>query len=208
MRSIIGDNTGRLDVSRETLDRLEMFGSLVIKWNKAINLIAKSSEAEIWQRHIVDSAQLIEFIPKNAQTLCDLGSGGGFPGIVIAVIAREILPDLTVTLVESDKRKAVFLGQAARDLGLSVSVKSCRIEDLPAQNADVISARALSALVELLPFAVRHLKLGGTAIFPKGSSATREIEIARREWAFDLSGKSSRTSEDGRILVLKEIVHV
>lgn len=208
MTTIFGENPGQLDVSRETLDRLEAFGSLVLKWNKAINLIARSSQSEIWRRHIIDSAQLIDLIPKDARTLCDLGSGGGFPGIVIAVVAKEILPDLRVTLVESDKRKAVFLGQAARDLGMDVAVKTCRIEDLPAQNADVISARALSALVELLPFAERHLKPGGIAIFPKGNAATQEIEVARQRWSFDLSEKPSRTSEEGKILVLKEIVHV
>jgi 16S rRNA (guanine527-N7)-methyltransferase len=208
MRSDLCDVPEWLNVSRETTDRMKFFHALVLKWGKAINLVARTGQAEIWQRHVLDSAQLIQFIPDSARELCDLGSGGGFPGIVIAILAQEVLPNLNVTLVESDKRKAVFLGQAIRELQIKSTVKMCRIEQLPQQSADVISARALSPLVELLPFAARHLRLGGVAIFPKGASAANEVEEARRAWTFQLDAQSSRTSADAKILILKDIAHV
>jgi 16S rRNA (guanine527-N7)-methyltransferase len=197
-----------LDVSRETIDQLALFKGLVEKWNHAINLVAKGQEAEIWSRHILDSAQLIQSMPVNAKKWCDLGSGGGFPGIVIAVIAKAHFANVRVSLVESDKRKAVFLTQAARELGLDVKVESCRIEELAPQEADVVSARALSSLSDLLALTQRHLKRDGTAIFPKGLSADREIELARQEWNFTVNECPSHTSEQGKILVLKDIEHV
>lgn len=197
-----------LDVSRETVEKLVLFQELVEKWNNTINLVAKGQASEIWIRHVLDSAQLIDHMPSNTRTWCDLGSGGGFPGIVIALIAQAHFPNLLVSLVESDKRKAVFLSQAARELGLDVKVETCRIEELLPQAADVVSARALSSLSDLLPLAMRHLKRDGTAIFPKGLSVDREIELAQREWRFNISEHLSHTSVGAKILVLKDIEHV
>ena len=160
-----------MNVSRETLDRLFSFCDLVEKWNPAINLISKSGIAEIWNRHIIDSAQLFQQMPDRAREWCDLGSGGGFPGIVLAILAKQLQPNAQVILVESDRRKSVFLAQASRLLDIDVRVKTQRIEELEPQNADVLSARALAPLSDLCGYAYRHLKPDGVAIFPKGAAA-------------------------------------
>lgn len=197
-----------LDVSRETYDKLQAFQALVEKWNPTINLISKSQIADLWQRHILDSAQLMEFCPITALSWCDLGSGGGFPGLVVAVIAAERMPHLKITLVESDRRKAVFLGQAARELGLTVSVETQRIEALAPQNASVVSARALAPLSDLLPHTLRHMCSAGVAIFPKGSTSEQELDTARRDWNFEVTEIQSRLATDAKILILREISHV
>ena len=132
-----------VDVSRETVQTLLDFEMLVRKWTTAINLVSKSTVSEIWQRHISDSAQIFQYLPAGAKNWLDLGSGGGFPGIVVSILARELAPGLRVTLVESDRRKATFLRQAAQQFGLDVVVLDKRIESIPPQAADVLSARAL-----------------------------------------------------------------
>ncbi len=196
-----------LDVSRETFTKLAAFQALVEKWNPAINLISKSRISELWDRHILDSAQLIRFCPPGTISWCDLGSGGGFPGLVISILAQDRFPDLTVTLVESDRRKAVFLGQAIRELGLNAVVEAKRIDDLPNLNSQVVSARALASLTDLLPWVQRHLCRDGVAIFPKGANAQQEVIDARKNWSFDIEEFSSFTSIESRILVLKDISH-
>lgn len=202
----LGENVPAwLNVSRETINKLRAFQDLVVKWNPAINLVAKNRIAEVWERHILDSAQLAVFLTEDTLNWCDLGSGGGFPGIVVAVLAQQSHPDLIVTMVESDQRKSVFLQQAVRHLELSSLVKSVRIESLAPQSAAIVSARALAPLADLLPHALRHLKPGGKAIFPKGSGSDIEVALARRSWTFTLTEQQSKTSADGKILVLKDI---
>lgn len=130
------------DVSRETMDRLGAYASLLEKWNPKINLVSSSTLANTWHRHLADSAQLWALAPEGAKSWMDIGSGAGFPGLVIAAIAAEKLPDLAVTLVESDRRKSVFLKTVAREMGVTVNVITERIEMLEPQNADILSARA------------------------------------------------------------------
>ena len=125
-----GGALARLAVSRETLDRLEALEALLKKWNPAINLVAKSTLGSAWDRHILDSAQLYTLAPPKVAHWADLGSGGGFPGLVIAALSHELDPDRRVTLVESDRRKATFLREAARQLGLSAEIRDERIESL------------------------------------------------------------------------------
>ena len=194
-----------LNVSRETLARLFSFCDLVEKWNPAINLISKSGIAEIWDRHIIDSAQLFQQMPAQTREWCDLGSGGGFPGIVLAILAKELQPSTQMILVESDRRKSVFLAQASRLLDIDVRIKTQRIEDLEPQNADVLSARALAPLSDLCGYAYRHLKPTGVAIFPKGAAARREIEQAQKLWRFDYSLTQSHTDPTAHILAVKGI---
>ncbi|MGV8952093.1 MAG: 16S rRNA (guanine(527)-N(7))-methyltransferase RsmG [Cypionkella sp.] len=208
MTFVQGEVPGWLNVSRETLEKLYQFQRLVEKWNGAINLVAKNRIAEIWDRHILDSAQLLYCAPAGAEKWCDIGSGGGFPGIVIAIIAQSEYPALRVTLVESDQRKAVFLRQASRELDLEVTVAMDRIENLAPLSADILSARALSPLIELLPMAKRHLKDTGTAIFPKGAAWEQEVSMARNDWSFHLENRSSHTSDAAKILILKDVEHV
>lgn len=194
-----------LNVSRETLERLFVYCELVEKWNPAINLISKSGIAQIWDRHVIDSAQLIRKIPTQSDQWCDLGSGGGFPGIVLAILAKEVQPETQMILVESDRRKSVFLSETARLLDIAVSIKTQRIEDLEPQNVDVLTARALAPLSSLCGYAYRHLKPQGVAIFPKGAAAAREIEDAQKLWRFDCDMMQSHTDPDALVLAIRGI---
>ena len=196
---------GWLNVSRETLAQLFDFCDLVEKWNPVINLVSRAGIADLWPRHVIDSAQLFFKSPEGGAAWCDLGSGGGFPGIVLAILAKELRPDVTFTLVESDSRKAVFLAESARVLSLPVVVLSHRIENLAPQNADVLTARALAPLSQLCGFAHRHLKPTGIAIFPKGAAATREIDDARKTWSFKCESSQSTTDADAAVLTIRDI---
>lgn len=198
----------RADVSRETSDALMRFVTLLEKWNTAINLIGKSTVADIWSRHIEDSLQLAYFLPGKAVLWADLGSGGGLPGLVVAIAARETSPDSRFVLVESDLRKATFLREASRQLALPVTVHSERIEGLAPISADILSARALAPLRILCGYADRHLKPDGFALFPKGELAAQEITEARSQWAFDVDSVPSLTQSSAHILKLKGLRHV
>jgi 16S rRNA (guanine527-N7)-methyltransferase len=200
-----GLSVGGLDVSRETFDALKAYAALVERWNLAINLVSKGSLPDLWTRHLADSAQIFAMNVTEATSWIDLGSGGGFPGIVVAILAREHQPQLNVTLVEADLRKATFLRQAAQSLDLTVTVRSERIESLEPLNADVLSARALAALPELLGFADRHLHPGGLAIFPKGARYQDELTQARKTWDFDVDTRPSLSEAEAAILLIRNI---
>lgn len=199
---------GGLDVSRETFERLQTYEALIRKWNPAINLVAKSTLAELWSRHIEDSAQIGTYLAPEIRIWADFGSGGGLPGIVLAILALERSPNTAFHLVESDQRKATFLRQAAQTLGLKVQVHTQRVEVLAPLGADVVSARALASLRMLCGFAARHLAPTGFAIFPKGANFVDEVEDARQEWNFDLDERVSLTHSDARLLRVKSIHHV
>ncbi len=174
------------NVSRETLERLEAFVAVLEKWNPAINLVSKASLDDLWNRHIVDSAQLMAMCPDSAHSWVDIGSGGGFPGLVVAVIAAGMRPEIVFTLIESDSRKAAFLASAARETGVDPVIINDRIESAAAQNADVLSARALAPLNQLLGFAERHLAPTGVALFQKGETWRSEIGAAEAAWRYNL----------------------
>lgn len=192
-------------VSRETVERLVEFERLIRKWNPAINLISKPSLSAFWGRHIVDSAQIYQHIPSNAAKCLDIGSGGGLPGIVLAVISAELAPERTFTLVESDQRKSAFLREASRNLGLKVDVRANRVESLDPLAADLLSARALAPLSKLLVSAQRHLSAGGTCLFPKGESYMKEISDAQKLFTFQCVAIQSLTDEKGAILKIHGI---
>lgn len=198
-------NIANLDVSRETIEKLEHFVDLTLKWNPRINLIAKSTISDIWERHIVDSAQLFGLIPSQPKTWLDIGSGGGFPGIVLAAIAAEKSPHTLFTMIESDQRKAAFLRTAVRELSLSATVIAERVEQAEPQRADIVSARALSSLSELFPHILRHMRTTGSAILPKGKAYQDEINIAQADWRFEVTAHPSMTDAQARILVVKDI---
>lgn len=197
-----------VSVSRETLSDLEAFLEKVEKWNPAINLVSPASLRQAEQRHVLDSAQLLVHAPSGATRWADLGSGGGFPGIVIAILARELRPNLHVTLVEADRRKAAFLKLVAAELSLEVQVFSERIDQCPPLCAHVVSARALAPLKILCDYAEIHLDSGGTALFPKGASYAQEVTAARKVWSFDLDVLPSITDDLARILSIKELRRV
>lgn len=174
-----------LDVSRETTERLQTHVALLEQWNPRINLVAKTTIQDVWSRHVADSAQLWRLRPGAAGLWLDLGSGAGFPGLVIATLAAELEPDLRVALVESDQRKAAFLSTVVRKTGLRVDVRPERIEHLPPMRADVVSARALAPLSSLLEMLDLHRRPGGIGLFPKGASVHKEIAEAAARWRFD-----------------------
>ncbi|MEO9897282.1 MAG: 16S rRNA (guanine(527)-N(7))-methyltransferase RsmG [Paracoccaceae bacterium] len=194
------------DVSRETLEAFEAFEALVIKWSQRINLISKKDLSQVSERHIWDSAPIFPFVA-DANSWIDLGSGGGFPGIVVAILAKEIRPDLKITLIESDARKCTFLRTAIRELDLNAEVRTDRIERVTDITADVISARALASLDVLLELAVPLSETHTKFLFPKGQSWEEEIVRARRKWSFDLTAHSSHTNTNARLLELMNVRH-
>jgi 16S rRNA (guanine527-N7)-methyltransferase len=188
------------DVSRETMTRLEAHRGLLEAWNRRINLVSRASLDDVWHRHFADSAQLWGLRPAGARHWLDLGAGAGFPGLVIAALAAEQMPGLRVTLVESDQRKAVFLRAAAQAADLAVTVLAERAERLPGQLADVVSARAVAPLSQLLALAEKHLAPQGICLFPKGGTVHKEIADARARWRFDHRMHPSRTDSRAAIV--------
>ena len=193
------------DVSHETIDRLEAYVTLLKTWNQRINLVAQASLNDVWMRHIADSAQLLDLAPAAARSWVDLGSGAGLPGLVIAALAAEKRPSLAVRLVESDTRKAAFLGAAARAMGLDVAIEAERIEALPATPHDIVSARALAPLDRLCGLS-RHFGGPGTVfLFPKGARLESELTDARPNWHIQAEQITSRTDPTATILKVLEL---
>ena len=187
-------------VSRETTARLETLAALLQKWNRRINLVSSSTIPVLWSRHIADSAQLWPLRQQDEGLWLDLGSGAGFPGLVVAMLAAEFAPAMVVRLVESDERKAAFLSTVARETGLAVDVLTTRIERLAPQQADVVSARALAPLADLIGMVEKHRRPGGIGLFPKGETVHNEIADASSRWRFDCKLIPSRTDPRATIL--------
>jgi 16S rRNA (guanine527-N7)-methyltransferase len=198
----------QLDVSRETLDALKYFEDLVVRWNPTINLISNSSVSDLWSRHIVDSAQLFLFTLPDEGLWLDVGSGGGFPGIVVSILAKELAPSLRVVLVESDNRKCVFLRTVIRELGLSVKVVNDRIENVKFDDVLYLSARALRNLNSLLFIVENNVSRETVCVFPKGRSYKKELVESQINWKFDFNLIDSNTSEDSKVIVLKGLERV
>lgn len=196
-----------MDVSRETREKLEKFSALLTKWTGKINLIGPSTVSDVWSRHILDSVQIYKLAPRNWKTWVDLGSGGGLPGIVVAVLASED-DGKDVTLVESDVRKCAFLRTALRETATAGKVVNARIEDCDPMGADVLSARALAPLPRLMEFADRHLGPGGVALFSKGQKASNEIDEALEGWRFACEKHASETDANGVILRIGDLKRV
>lgn len=192
------------DVSRETLMRLEIYVDLIRRWNPRINLVSRNSLKQVWERHIADSLQVFVLAGPFSHWV-DIGSGGGLPGLVAAICAAESNPEARFTLIESDQRKCVFLRTVSRELGLSVSVLAERIEAAPPQNADILSARALGDLDQLLGYSQRHLSQNGICLFPKGATWKKEVEDAQPQWRFDLEAVKSVTEPDAAILKIQGV---
>lgn len=194
---------GAVEVSRETGARLEAFIAALAAWSARINLIAPGELVRVWTRHVADSAQLLPLVPASARRLADLGSGAGFPGLVLA-----ILSGIETHLVESDRRKAAFLVEAARLSAAPVRVHAARAEALAPLAADIVTARALAPLPELLPLAARHLAPGGVCLLLKGARAEAELTAARQGWRMRIERFPSRTDPHATILRLSEVAPV
>ena len=188
-------------VSRETLARLDAYVATLLAWQQRINLIAPSTEPKLWTRHIADSLQLLALAPE-AKIWVDLGSGGGFPGLAIACALVD-RPEARVHLVESNAKKAAFLREAARAAGAPAQVHAVRIEDFVenfAAPVDVVTARALAPLAELLAAAYPLLKSGAVGLFPKGQDVGAELTEAAKYWSIQSSLVPSLTDPKGRIV--------
>ncbi|MBW6505487.1 MAG: 16S rRNA (guanine(527)-N(7))-methyltransferase RsmG [Rhodobacteraceae bacterium] len=192
-------------VSRETMSRMDHYAELLQKWNPAINLVSRTTLDAIWRRHFTDSAQVFNLAAPKGGLWADLGSGAGFPGLVVAILAAEMAPGLSVVLLESDARKAAFLATASREAGVKVRISTDRIEAEPALGAHYVSARALAPLPELLAYAERHLAPDGTAYFSKGKGWMGEIADARRNWRFEANAHPSKTEENAAILEVRGV---
>lgn len=184
----------------EQLDRLAAYLALLRRWQRTINLVGAASLGDAWRRHVLDSAQLAPLIPPSARRLVDLGSGAGFPGLVIA-----ILSDIAVTLVEADARKCAFLNEAARIAGATVTVRTGRIESISPEPFDVVTARALAPLPKLLDYAVKWLAPNGICLFPKGRAVAAELTAADEIWKMRRASLPSRSDTDAVILKIHEI---
>ena len=195
-------------VSRETLTRLQTYEALLRQWQKTINLVAPSTLDAIWSRHFADSAQLVALAPSGAKRWLDLGSGAGFPGLVLAIMLAE-REGAKVTLIESDTRKAAFLGEVARRTGAPVDIRPERIEKAATQAKlgpiDVITARAVAPLPRLLELAAPAFSGQTTGLFLKGREAEMEIDAARERWDFASELHPSLTDASGRIVVIRAL---
>lgn len=188
-------------VSRETLARLKAFADILTDWNARHNLVAKSTLPDLWSRHFWDSAQLAPLIPGAAHSLADLGSGAGFPGLVLAALR----PDLAVTLHEATTKKCAFLQFAAERMGIPVTVQNARLEDLPPSRFDVITARALAPLLQLLGYAQNFAGPNSVCLFLKGQNVGVELTEAHKYWNIKTSQVPSQTDPSAAIVVVREL---
>lgn len=187
-------------VSRETLDKLRIYADLLVKWQKTVNLVGAATLDDLWRRHMLDSAQLFGFVPPDCERLVDLGSGAGFPGLVLAIMGVA-----GVELVESDQKKAMFLREAARATRTKAAVHAVRIEQMAGDPADVVTARALAPLDRLLPLAARFMGPHSIALLPKGADVERELDAAARDWHMWYTRRTSLSDGRATILVINRL---
>ena len=202
----------------ETVERLILYEKLLRQWQKAVNLVAPATLGAVWHRHFADSAQLVPLAPPGTRSWIDLGSGGGFPGLVVAILLaatsqsseqRAAPTAIRFTLIESDTRKCAFLREVARQAGVAVDILSRRAEsartsvnkDLPR----IVSARALAPLDRLLDLAEPLSPPGTTLLFPKGREVAQELQLAESRWRFQVALVPSVTDTHGRIAVITNL---
>jgi 16S rRNA (guanine527-N7)-methyltransferase len=190
-------------VSRETLARLEAYVALLADWNARQNLVSRSSLSDVWHRHVWDSAQLVPLVPDSVQTLVDLGSGAGFPALVIAALRPEIRP----SLYEATAKKCRFLTEAANVLQVEVDIRNRRIEEGASEGFDAVTARACAPLDLLLTYASRFQKPETVNLFLKGQDVEGELKRATKSWKMVVVQHPSK-SGSGTILEIRKPVHV
>lgn len=212
------------NVSRETLPDLQRYAEILTDWQARMNLVGPSTLPDLWRRHFLDSAQLYPLLPDNDRDsarklkVFDLGSGAGFPGLVLAILARHDKRydggrPLRVNLIESDRKKAAFLAEAARAVGFTpddasktaIRIRAQRAESIEPQIADVVTARALAPLDKLLPWMARFCDPQTILLIPKGEQAEAELQTAAKDWKMKIERVKSRSDARGTILVLREL---
>ena len=194
-----------LNVSRETLNGFYEYETLLSKWNEKINLVSKNTLVDIWERHFLDSGQIIKHVEASGKRWVDVGSGAGFPGLVVALLLRDRKIDCDLVLVEKNPKKGFFLNEVIRKLNLSVEVVNDNIGTLEPLNADILTARAFSELNNLIEIAFRHRKKEGICLFLKGENYRIELDKTLNYWFFDYDIVDSLSSSSGKIIRVKKI---
>lgn len=194
-------------VSEEQKERLETYASLLKKWNNSINLIGKSTEEDIYDRHILDSAQLLKYTPKDAVTIADFGSGAGLPGLIIAILNDKY----DVHLIESNTKKCAFLTEVTRQTGTRVTIHNKRVEDIKTLRSDVITARAFAEIEKIFELADDFIKKDSAFILLRGKNVEQEIANAQKYWAFSntlyqsILSEYSTDNKAGYVTVIKGV---
>ena len=194
-----------LNVSRETLNGFCEYETLLSKWNEKINLVSKNTLVDIWERHFLDSGQIIKHVEASGKRWVDVGSGAGFPGLVVALLLRDRKIDCDLVLVEKNPKKGFFLKEVIRKLNLSAEVVNDNIDTLEPLNADILTARAFSELNNLIEIAFRHRKKEGICLFLKGENYRIELDKTLNYWFFDYDIVDSLSSSSGKIIRVKKI---
>ena len=196
----------KYNVSRETILKLKDFVAILRDWNEKMNLVSKNSMEDVWERHVLDSLQLIEYLPTTVKSLVDIGSGAGFPGVVLAIAMQEKFPMTQVTLVESITKKTVYLKDVCQKLGLNnVKIENDRVENIVFKNVDVITARAVAALDVLCGYAYKISNKQTEMLFLKGQSHAQEDAAARQKWRYDADIRPNRYADGGVIMKLRNL---
>lgn len=202
------DFARQFSVSRETISRLKTYEKLLKQWQKTINLVGAGTLEQTWSRHFADSAQLLDLAPLSVNRWVDLGSGAGFPGLVLAILLAE-REGAHVALVESDTRKAAFLGEVARQTGVPVDIYPERIEKAATQymvgQVDAITARGLAPMPRLLQLVAPYFSGSTVGLFLKGREAKAELDAANQEWELLTEQRPSRTDKEGQIILVRAL---
>ena len=205
-RSLAADRASALrlfPVSHETVTRLDLFVDLFLRWQRAVQLVSASSVPKLWTRHIADSLQLVD-LARGASSWADLGTGGGFPGLIVAIALAE-RAGATVHLIESDSRKAAFLREAARQTRAPAKIHAERVESVAKRIApiEVVTARALAPVARIIELSEPFLSRGATGIYLKGQDVDNELTEAAKSWKLQSRLLPSRTDPRGKILVIE-----
>ena len=200
------DFTNKLNVSRETLNSFREYESLLSKWNKKINLVSKTTLVDIWNRHFLDSGQILNYVNASGKIWVDVGAGAGFPGLVVALLLRDRKINCDLTLVEKNTKKVFFLNEVIRNLNLKVKVVNNCIDCIEPLNADILTARAFSELKDLIQIANQHRKEKGICLFLKGENYKLELDKTLNYWFFDYDVFDSLSNSSGKIIRVKKIL--
>lgn len=194
------------NVSRETLARLKLFVALLTDWNSRHNLVSAGSLGDVWNRHIWDSAQLVDLVPPGAASHIDLGSGAGFPGLILALLLQD-RPGFRTVLTEATRKKCEFLAAASERLGLNVEIWNARIEQLPPKPFDIVTARACAPLPRLLSYTQPFQHPKTVNLFLKGQSVGAELTEAHKSWNMRVKTRPSRSDLSGIVLTIEDLSH-
>lgn len=196
----------KYNVSRETIRKLEQFVEILRDWNSKMNLVSKNSMDCVWERHVLDSLQLVEYLPMDLSYLVDIGSGAGFPGMVLAIVMAEKFPAAKITLVESIAKKTMYLNDVCQKLGLqNVQIENNRVENVVFKGVDIITARAVASLDVLCGYAYKISQKNTGLLFLKGRSYKEEDAAAQKNWKYNLRIHPNKYSDDGVVMELHDL---